>query len=114
MMALAMGVLSTVRSGRQLASALGIWIFGFQRSMAVSAYLQKHGQAVGLGQGEIVAAQMNLAALIKMFAPLLYGNLFAWATHGGRNRPGAPYVVVAAMTLLSQATFWSIDPDKVE
>ncbi len=65
-----------------------------------------------MGRAEIAGAQANLLAILKVMIPLLYGNVFAYATTKGRNMPGLPYFLIAALTCASQLAFWTIDPDK--
>lgn len=108
---LAMGLLGTARNASQLALVLLAMSFGHQRATAVTCYLQRHGQAAGMGAAEIQGAQANLTAVLKVMVPLLYGNLFAWATSKGRSIPGLPYFVIGGLTLLGQATFSTIDPE---
>jgi len=109
---MSLSLLGTARSAQQLVLALATMTFGHLRGTPVSAYLQRHGQAAGLGRGEIVSAQMNLTALIKVVAPVLYGQLFSWATTKGRRMPGAPYFLICFLTVVAQLTFWSVDADK--
>jgi len=111
MMIVGMGLLGTSRNGRQLAICLMALMFSHQKSTGVGAYLQKHGTAAGMGRGEIVASTGNLNAIIKVFAPLVYSNLFAWATTHGRKVPGAPYFLIGFLTALSQLAFQQCDPD---
>jgi len=112
MWSVAMGLLGSARSVRQIAVSLFAMCFGHMRNSAVSAYILKHGQDAGMGRSEIVAAQANLLAVLKVFIPLFYGNLFATATSNGRKMPGAPYFFIAFVTLLSQLCFWTVDPDR--
>lgn len=112
MWASAMGLLGTARSVQQIVLSLGTMTFGHLRNSAVSAYIQKHGQALGMGRSEIAAAQANFLAVLKVGIPFVYGNIFAMATSGGRNMPGAPYVLISILTMLSQLTLWTIDPDQ--
>jgi len=114
MWSVAMGILGSARSVKQIAASLVAMCFGHMRNSAVSAYIVKHGQKTGMGRSEIVAAQANLLALLKVFIPLFYGNLFAMATSKGRKYPGAPYFFIAFVTCLSQLCFWTIDPDREE
>lgn len=107
----AMLLLGTSRSASGLLLTLIAATNGHQRATCASVYLQKHGQAAGMGRAEIAAAQMNLVAVLKVVVPLLYGNIFAWATSKGRNIPGAPYYFIAALTMLAQMNFWRINPD---
>lgn len=111
---ISMGLLGSSRSAYQLCLALFVMTFGHQRGTPVGAYLQKHGQAAGLGRAEIAAAQANLLAVVKVGIPILYGNIFAWATSRGRNLPGLPYFLIACLTLSAQLTLWSVDADKEE
>lgn len=103
----ALGALGTSRSVPQLAAALVAMTFGHLRSTPVAAFLQKDGQETGMGRAEIISAQMNLTALIKVIAPILYGNVFAWATSKGRKAPGAPYLLICLLTILAQLLFSS-------
>eukprot|EP00930_Biecheleria_cincta_P035899 TRINITY_DN24653_c0_g2_i1.p1 TRINITY_DN24653_c0_g2~~TRINITY_DN24653_c0_g2_i1.p1 ORF type:complete len:425 (-),score=95.41 TRINITY_DN24653_c0_g2_i1:334-1608(-) len=108
----AMGFLGTATSVQKVVLSLFAMCFGHLRNSGVAAYMQKHGQLRGMGRSEIAAAQANLLAVIKVFIPLLYSNIFSLATSKGRNVPGAPYLVVGLLTGLSQLTFCTIDPDK--
>lgn len=102
---LGMVMMGTARNTQQAFTALAIWTFGHNRNNGVGALQQKYGGAQGMGRGEIIACNSNFLAYIKIMIPLLYSNLFAWATSGGRNMPGLPYFVVSALTALSQVTF---------
>jgi len=102
-----MTLLGTSRTLGQLAAALFFMIFGHCRGTPVAATLQRAGQASGMGRAEIISAQMNLTALIKVVAPILYGNIFAWATTQGRKMPGMPYYLICVLTAAAQACFWT-------
>jgi DHA1 family tetracycline resistance protein-like MFS transporter len=106
---LGMAMMGTAKNSKQAFAALMIWTFGHNRNAPVSALLQKYGQTQGMGRGAIIAADGNFKAYIKVMIPLLYSNLFAWATSGGRNLPGLPYFVICGLTMLSQATFQIAD-----
>eukprot|EP00415_Alexandrium_ostenfeldii_P001129 UN1129 len=108
----AFGIFGTSRTVAQLALSLAVMTFGHQRSTAVKTYLQKHAQATGMGAAEVQGAQANLLAVLKVLVPLMYGNIFAWATSKEKSMPGLPYFLIGALTLCSQMTFSSIDPDK--
>jgi len=108
---LGMAMMGTARNTQQAFTALAIWTFGHQRGTPVSSYLQKYGARQGMGRAEIVGAQGNLAAYFKVMIPLLYSNIFAWATSNGRNMPGLPYFTICAITALSQLTFLSAAPE---
>merc|ERR1712232_789629 len=110
--ATAMLLFGSASSGIHIGLSLLCQCFGQLRNAAVSAYIQKHGQAEGMGKSEIAAAQANLLAVLKVFIPLVTQSIFAKATANGRNIPGAPYFAIAALTALSQLTFWSVDPDQ--
>jgi len=101
---LGMAMMGTARNSKQAFAALLIWTFGHNRNTPVGSYCQKYGAAQGMGRGEIIAADGNFKAYIKVMIPLLYSNLFAWATSGGRNMPGLPYFVICGLTALSQVT----------
>lgn len=111
MWVLGMIMMGTARNTRQAFMALAIWTFGHQRAVPVGAYLQKYGAAEGMGRAEIIGASGNMLAYAKIAIPLLYSNVFAWATSGGRNMPGLPYFVICAITGLSQVAFWNADPE---
>jgi len=111
MWTISMALLGSARSIQQIGASLAAMSFGQTRNAAIAAYIQKHGQATGMGRAEISAAQANLLAVLKVFIPIFYGNIFAAATSKGRKLPGAPYFVIAAMTILSQLTFMTVDPD---
>jgi len=113
MWAVAMALFGTSTTMGQVGASLIAMCFGHARNAAVTAYIQKHGQAAGMGKSEISAAQANFTALLKVFIPLFYANIFVKATSNGRNMPGTPYLVVALITALSQMLFWTNDPDKV-
>jgi predicted MFS family arabinose efflux permease len=100
-----MAMMGTARNTKQALFALAIWTFGHNRANPVNAYLQKYGAAQGMGRAEIVAANGNALAYAKIMIPLLYSNVFSWATSNGRNMPGLPYFVICALTGLSQLTF---------
>eukprot|EP00440_Ansanella_granifera_P044926 gb/GFBE01048689.1/.p1 GENE.gb/GFBE01048689.1/~~gb/GFBE01048689.1/.p1 ORF type:complete len:339 (+),score=39.82 gb/GFBE01048689.1/:1-1017(+) len=107
-----MGLLGTATSVKQVIFSLCAMCFGHLRSSGVTAYIQKHGQSRGMGRSEIAAAQANLLAVLKVFIPLFYGNIFSLATSKSRNVPGAPYLVVGLLTGLSQLAFLAVDPEK--
>mmetsp|Transcript_50473 Transcript_50473/g.156217 ORF Transcript_50473/g.156217 Transcript_50473/m.156217 type:complete len:499 (+) Transcript_50473:122-1618(+) len=109
---LAMALLGTSRSAAQLAMSLGAMACGHQRAVAVGAFLQKHGQAAGMGAAEVQGAQANLTAVLKVAVPIVYGNIFAWATSNGRKLPGLPYFLIGLLTAVGQLTFSSVDPEK--
>eukprot|EP00929_Paragymnodinium_shiwhaense_P031786 TRINITY_DN17738_c0_g1_i2.p1 TRINITY_DN17738_c0_g1~~TRINITY_DN17738_c0_g1_i2.p1 ORF type:complete len:422 (+),score=109.58 TRINITY_DN17738_c0_g1_i2:81-1346(+) len=112
-LAASMCIFGMAKDARQLAVALFLVAFSHQRSACIAAYVKEHGQAAGLGNAEMVAASTNLTAYIKVMAPLLYSNLYAWSTTKGRNFPGAPYFFIAALSCLAQLSFSSVDPEKV-
>merc|ERR1719215_2459187 len=105
---MAMCSLGTSRNYKKVALALTFMMFGHQRSTAVSAYLQQVGRTQNMGTAEVTAAVGNFLAILKVFVPLLYGNLFAWATSKGRYIPGLPYFSIAFLTVLAQLNFGSI------
>merc|ERR1719183_2227173 len=98
--------MGTARSTPHAFFALAIWTFGHQRNNSVAAYLQKYGARKGMGNAEIVAATGNLLSYVKIMIPLLYSNLFAWATSNGRSMAGLPYFVICGLTALAQLSFW--------
>lgn len=102
---LGMAMMGTARNTKQALFALAIWTFGHNRANPVNAYMQKYGAAEGMGRAEIVGANGNALAYAKIMIPLLYSNVFAWATSNGRNMPGLPYFVICALTGLSQFAF---------
>jgi len=112
MYAAAMVALGTSRSTLQVALAVVLMAFGHLRAGAVTNYLQHHGQAEGMGAAEIEAAKANLTAVLKVFMPIMYGNIFAWATSHGRSIPGLPYFLIAVLTGVAQLTFSSADPEE--
>eukprot|EP00441_Pelagodinium_beii_P033075 CAMPEP_0197639070 /NCGR_PEP_ID=MMETSP1338-20131121/13806_1 /TAXON_ID=43686 ORGANISM="Pelagodinium beii, Strain RCC1491" /NCGR_SAMPLE_ID=MMETSP1338 /ASSEMBLY_ACC=CAM_ASM_000754 /LENGTH=300 /DNA_ID=CAMNT_0043211745 /DNA_START=90 /DNA_END=992 /DNA_ORIENTATION=- len=103
-------MMGSARTTPQAFAALLIWTFGHQRATPTSSYLQKYAAEEGMGRAEIVAAQGNLTAYLKVLAPLMYSNLFAVGTSNGRNLPGLPYFLIAALTVASQAAFMKADP----
>jgi MFS family permease len=111
MWVIGMAMMGTARNTQQAFTALALWTFGHNRNAPVSAYMQSYGQKLGMGKGEIIAADGNFKAYIKVMIPLLYSNLFAWATSGGRNMPGLPYFVICGLTILSQSTFQIAAPE---
>jgi len=114
MWALSMTLFGTAKAVPQIGLSLMAMCFGHTRNSAVAAYIQKHGQAAGMGKSEIAAAQANLLAIIKVGIPVFYANIFVKATTNGRNVPGMPYIVCAILTVLAQLSFWTIDPERVE
>lgn len=107
---LGMAMMGSARNTKQAFTALLLWTFGHQRNTSVAPYIQKYGGAQGMGRAEIIAATGNLNAYIKVLIPLLYSNIFAWATSGGRNIPGLPYYTICVLTILSQCAFMTADP----
>jgi len=110
MWAIGMSTMGTARSTAHAFFALALWTFGHSRNSGVSTYMQKYGQAQDMGKAEIIAANGNLLAYIKVLIPLFYSNLFAWATSNGRNMPGLPYFMISTLTMLSQLTFMAAAP----
>lgn len=108
----AMALLGSARSTLQLGLALVALTFGHQRGTAVGAQLMKHGQAAGMGGAEVAAAKANLMAVLKVFVPALYGNLYAWGTSRKRPIPGLPFYGIAMLTGLAQLIFWTVDANK--
>lgn len=106
-----MAMMGSARNTKQAILALMLWTFGHQRNTSVQPYMMKYGQAAGMGRAEIIAASGNLNAYIKVLIPLFYSNIFAWATSGGRDMPGLPYFAICALTALSQAAFWTANPE---
>jgi predicted MFS family arabinose efflux permease len=108
---LGMAMMGTARNTQQAFTALLLWTFGHQRNTSVAPYMQKYGSEVcGMGRAEIIAATGNLNAYIKVLIPLMYSNIFAWATSNGRNMPGLPYFTICLLTTLSQLAFWTANP----
>jgi len=105
-MTLAMGLLGTARSVPQIALALAAMTFGQLRATPVSAYLQTYGRQINMGRSEIISAQMNITALCKVAAPLLYTSLFEWGV--GRRLPGLPYLLCCLLTVAAQGCLSSI------
>lgn len=105
-----MSTMGRAKNGANAAFALFLWTFGHQRNNSVAAYMQKYGEKVGMGRGEIIASTINFTAWVKIFIPLVYSNLFAWATSNGRNMPGLPYFLIATLTALSQLQLWAAAP----
>jgi len=110
MWAIGMSTMGTARTTAHAFFALFLWTFGHQRNSGVSTYMQKYGQKQDMGKAEIIAANGNLLAYIKVLIPLFYSNLFAWATSNGRNMPGLPYFVISTLTMLSQIAFFAAAP----
>lgn len=108
--ALGCAVLGTARTTPKLLAAIAIWTFGHQRANSVNVQLQTYGNAAGMGRGEIIAASGNLLAYVKIFVPLFYSNVFAWATSNGRNMPGLPYFIIAFLTGMSQIGYAIANP----
>lgn len=107
---LGMFMMGTARNTKQAFLALAIWTFGHSRATPVDTYLQKYGAAEDMGRAEIVGAAGNALAYAKIMIPLLYSNVFAWATSNGRNMPGLPYFVICAITAMSQLCFIKAAP----
>ncbi|CAJ1418751.1 unnamed protein product [Effrenium voratum] len=107
---LAMLTLGSARHTPQAFLALFLTTFGTMRNNSISTYMQTYSESAGLGRAEVVVATANLLAYVKVLAPLLYSNLFNWATTGGRSIPGLPYYVIALMTALAQGSFWLAAP----
>jgi Na+/melibiose symporter-like transporter len=103
-------VLGTARSTPKVFAAIAIWTFGHQRANTVNVNMQTIGNAAGMGRGEIIAASGNLLAYVKIMVPLLYSNVFAWATSSGRNTPGLPYFIIAALMAAAQAGYAVASP----
>jgi len=108
---LGMAMMGTAKNTRQAFLALFVWTFGHGRATPVDPYLQKYGGAQGYGRGDILGADGNLQAYVKVLVPVLYSNLFAWATTNGRNMPGLPYFTICLLTSLSQLSFWKAGPE---
>lgn len=110
--ALAMALLGTARTIPQIGAAVFFMAFGHLRNSAISAYVIKHGESQGMGKAEIIGAQGNFLAVLKVLIPVFYGNLYAWATSNGRKMPGAPYLFITVVNILAQLCLWTCDPDK--
>lgn len=110
MWAVGMITMGTARSTPHAFVALLLWTFGHQRANSVSVNMQTYGAAQGMGRGEIIAASSNLLAWVKIMIPLLYSNIFAWATSNGRNMPGLPYFIIAALTAAAQGVYLVANP----
>lgn len=108
---LAFAVFGSATTAKQLALTLAAMMLGHDRSIPVAAYLQHTAQKTGMGKGEINAAQLNLLAVLKVFVPIIYGNIFAWATSKGRHRPGLPYFSIALLTVVAQTLLCGIHPE---
>lgn len=104
---LGMAMMGTARNTKQAFAALAIWTFGHTRATPVDTFLQKYGAEQDMGRAEIVGAAGNALAYAKIMIPLLYSNVFAWATSNGRNMPGLPYFVICAITGMSQLAFFN-------
>jgi len=104
----------SAKSAVRLGLSLFFLMFGHQRSGEASALLTAHAGAKGMGRGEVTAASANLAAALKIIAPLMYARVFAHNTSGGRNRPGSPYFLICAFLVAAQAVFMSYDRDSLK
>eukprot|EP00041_Stephanoeca_diplocostata_P014829 m.279893 g.279893 ORF g.279893 m.279893 type:complete len:345 (+) comp19817_c1_seq1:1001-2035(+) len=57
----------------------------------------------GWGKGEISGMVNNFKSVSAVFAPLMMAKAYAATTTNGRNWPGSPMAVCAAVTLLAEA-----------
>merc|ERR1711941_53980 len=114
MWAVCMVLFGTAKGLPQIGLSLLAMCFGHTRNASIQAYIQKHGQATGMGKAEIASAQANLLAVVKVGIPIFYASIFMRSVSNGRNMPGMPYLVCALLTILAQLSFWTIDPEKVE
>jgi len=109
--AVGMLMMGSARTTPQAFAALLIWTLGHQRATGTNSYVQKYAAKEDMGRAEIIAAQGNLSAYLKVLAPLLYSNLFALGTSNGHNMPGLPYFLISALTVLSQLAFLKAAPE---
>jgi len=110
------GLLGTAKGVKQLVLALACmtWGHGLARTGYPGNLLQEHATKMGMGRGEIAGAQANFTAVLKIIAPTAYGRLFAWATSGGRNMPGLPYLAICMCCAVAQLNFSNYLANHVE
>ena len=65
------------------------------RRAGVTARASDEAVAAGFGKGEHAGLFGNLRALVVVFAPLLFGNLYAWSTAKRGRFPGLSFMVAA-------------------
>ena len=76
--------------------AMGPYVVGSNRMLAVDAQATAEASAVGMGKGETQAAKQNCLAVVSIVAPQVYAALYEGY---GAN---ATFACGAACTLLSQ------------
>ena len=74
-------------------------IVGMQNQVVVDSHAMERGIKSGMGKGECSANLDNVNALIYIFAPQLWGNLY------NRNN-FLPFYVASSITLLSYIPFY--------
>lgn len=106
--------IASCKSKAQLVLGLLCLMFGHGRSAYPGTLLVNQATQLGMGRGEIGAAQGNFLAILKIIAPVFYGRVFAWGTSNGRNIPGLPYFIICAFLAAAQASFQKALADGAE
>jgi len=57
-------------------------------------------------QGELQGVLASITAVAAIVSPLIMTQAFGWATTGGRDFPGAPFLVASVLMVVSVALYW--------
>ena len=85
--------------------AIGLMVPGGRKRDGVEAMLNDIGVKAGFGRGYISAALMNWRAISNVFAPLIFGNIYSWATTAPRMNHGLVFTVMGLTQLLAEVVF---------
>lgn len=107
---LGFGLLGSAKSFQQLSLALVALTFGHARCGEPDNVFADKAKAAGMGEGEIQGARANFLAIIKIFAPILFGRVFAWGN--ARKVSGLPYFLIAALVAAAQLIFTTVEKGK--
>jgi MFS family permease len=81
---------------------LGLSPLYMDRRAGVSARANLHALKAGFGKGEHAALFGNLRALAVVFAPLMFGRLYAWGSRKKSRPSGLPFLVAAVFAFLAE------------
>ena len=82
---------------------LGLSPLYMDRRAGVTARANVHALKAGFGKGEHAGLFGNLRALAVVFAPLLFGRLYAWGSRKKSRPSGIPFLVAAMFALFAEA-----------
>lgn len=87
-------------NGRRMRLAQLLLAFGQRQRDGVETMITEEGVARGMGKGLVESYKMNWRSVANLLAPLVYSRAFAWGQRVGR--PGTPFWLAIAFTLLSE------------